>query len=81
MLKQVENFGLHVIHNPAGSFNFVGSIPLELGKRVKPTASDIMALRTFNDNNGNAYAIKFPSFKTKIEAVNHAESFGYAVKC
>ena len=72
------NMGLHVIKNPAGTFSFVGSIPLELGKRVKPTSSDIMAGRFFMDGE-TAYAVKFPVFKTKEDAINHAKKSGFTV--
>ena len=73
------SYGLHVIKNPANTFSFVGSIPQELGKRVKPTINDIMAGRFITDN-GNTYAVKFPVFPTRQDAINHATSFGYTVK-
>ena len=70
------NMGLHVIKNPAGTFSFVGSIPQELGTKVKPTSFDIMAGRYFMDGK-TAYAVKFPVFKTREDAVNHAEKSGF----
>jgi hypothetical protein len=66
--------GLHIILNPAGSYSYVGSIPTVLGKRVKPTSSDIMAGRFFKDGE-DVYTVKFPVFSTRQEAVNHAASF------
>ena len=72
------NMGLHVIKNPAGTFSFVGSIPQELGERVKPTSSDIMAGRFYMDGE-IAYAVKFPVFKTKEDAVSHAKKSGFTV--
>lgn len=32
-LASFGNFGLHVITNPAGTYSFVGTIPVELGAK------------------------------------------------
>ena len=75
----LSNMGLHVILNPAGSYSFVGSVPMDLGDRVKPTSSDIMAGRTYRDDDG-VFAVKFPAFTTLQDAKNHAGKHGYAIR-
>ena len=75
----MSNYGLHVIKNPAGTYSFVGSIPIELGSKVKPTCSDIMAGRTVSES-GQSFAIKFPVFDTSADAVEYAKNKGFVAK-
>jgi hypothetical protein len=69
-----SNLGLHVIKNPAGTFSFVGSIPLVLAVLVEPTKADIMAGRYFQDPDGNIRGYKFPVFTTEEAARKFAAS-------
>lgn len=74
-----RNMGLHVIKNPAGTYSYVGSIPLDLATFVEPTTSDIMAGRTFKVD-GKIMTPKFPLFNTEQEAIAFAESKGHECK-
>lgn len=74
-----NGLGLHVIKNPAGTFSYVGSIPRELGEKVKPSTSDIMAGRFYTEGD-KQFTTKFPSFTSRQAAVKHAASGGFTVK-
>ena len=69
-----SNMGLHIIKNPAGTYSYVGSIPLVLAKIVEPTKADIMAGRYFTDPAGNVKGYKFPVFTTEEAARKFAAS-------
>ena len=73
------SYGLHVIKNPAGTFSYVGSLPIELGELVKPTPSDIMAGR-FIRQEGVVFAVKFPAFNTAEKALQFASEKGFTAK-
>lgn len=75
-----SNLGLHIIKNPAGTFSFVGSIPLVLAKIVEPTKADIMAGRYFKDPDGKVRGYKFPVFTTEQAGRDYATSKGQEVK-
>ena len=74
-----SNLGTHVINNPAGTYSFVGSLPLELARIVPATKSDIMGQRTIK-HNGETMSYRFPTFKTRQLAVDFAASKGITVK-
>jgi len=74
------NFGTHIHHNPAGTYSFVGTIPLVLAETVKPTTADIMAGRYFTDPNGKAHGYKFPTFDTEAKGREFAASKGVELK-
>ena len=77
--QKVNGYGLHVIKNPAGTYSFVGSVPSSLGNIVPANSSDIMALRAWENDNGELFVVKFPVFKNKKDAVNYASKYGYLV--
>lgn len=74
------NLGLHIHKNPAGTFSFVGSIPLDLAEIVQPSKADIMAGRYFTDPDGEIKGYKFPVFDTEEEGREFAASKGQEVK-
>lgn len=72
-----------VIKNPAGTYSYVGRIPVVLGNRIPATKSDIMGGRAYRyneDDPGNCYTWKFPVFPTRGEAVEFAAQRGVEVK-
>ena len=71
------NLGLHVIHNPAGTYSYVGSLPVTLARIVPATRSDVMGGRSFRGENGELLAYKFPVFATAADAVAFAKSNGF----
>lgn len=74
------NLGTHVIQFPTGRWGFVGSLPLELGALVPATRSDILGCRTVGkDTDGKPLAVKYPSFETEAEALQHADDCGVVV--
>jgi hypothetical protein len=75
-----SNLGLHVILNPAGTFSFVGSIPMALATMVPATAADVMAGRAVTGPDGAILAPKFPVFPTRDAAVAFAASKGFTVR-
>lgn len=74
------NLGLHVIKNPAGTYSYVGSIPMELATLVPMTKAGALSGRAFKDADGNYVEPKFPVFPTEAEAVAFAESKGFEVR-
>ena len=73
-----NNLGLHVIKNPAGTYSYVGTIPVFLGDIVKADRAAIMGNRTLSQRgpNGEIQMVRFPVFKTRADAILHAESRG-----
>jgi hypothetical protein len=67
------NYGLHINHNPAGNFSFVGTIPVTLMATRKPTRSDVMGGRV-DFATGLAYYA--PVYKTVAEAMDAAVAAG-----
>lgn len=56
-ILKIGNYGLHIIKNPAGTYSFVGSVPLELGE---------MVIDKFGSSR-----LKTPVFATEKEAIQH----------
>ncbi len=72
-----NNLGIHFIQYPTGRFGFVGTLPYELGSEVKASGDDIRAGRfTTKNEDGETVTIKFPTFETIQEAINHADARG-----
>ena len=77
----LNNLGLHVMKNPAGTYSFVGTIPAKLGKLVPATKEDVMGGRAHkHPETGELLTIKFPVFGSRSEAVDYALCLGFAVK-
>ena len=72
---------IHVIKNPAGSYSFVGTLPVALGNVVKADRSAIYGNRTLDERapNGDIQMIKFPVFHSRAAAILHADSRGFEV--
>jgi len=70
------NYRLTVIKNPKGTFSYVGSVPIALGVKAKPSLSDVMAGRVYTED-GITYTTKLPVFATREEALNHASKLGF----
>jgi hypothetical protein len=73
------NLGLHVIHNPAGTFSFVGSLPIEMATMFPATKSDVMAGRAIRNNSGELVCPKWPCFASRFDAVAFAQDAGFTV--
>jgi hypothetical protein len=73
------NLGLHILKNPAGTYSYVGSIPVELAEIVPADRAAVLGQRAFIDDAGNAMMYKFPVFKTREEAFAFAEAKGFDV--
>jgi len=73
------NLGLHVLKNPAGTYSYVGSIPVELASVVPADRAAVLGQRAFFDEEGNLKMYKFPVFKTRAEAMSFAEEKGFDV--
>ena len=76
------NLGLHILHNPAGTYHFVGSVPIELSFYRKDgeslTPYDIEGIQQC----GAGLFVKTigrRTWKTQAEAKLAAESAGYKV--
>ena len=69
----------HVIQNPTGSFSFVGSVPVVLGREVPATDSDVFGCRAYRNEKGELVAIKLPVFETREKAVEFAASKGVEI--
>lgn len=74
-------FGLHLMKNPAGTYSFVGSVPVELGwlsksgKELTPDEAKEVARA-----NMPAMLAKTRVFKTPQEAFKVAKKYGYKEK-
>ena len=66
----------NIIQFPSGRFGFVGNLPAPLGDKVSATKEDVMAGRAWRDEDGTTVTIKFPSFTTREEAIEHMRSRG-----
>lgn len=75
-----KNLGLHVIHNPAGTYSYVGSLPVTLARIVPATQYDVMGGRAFRGDRGELCAYKFPVFNTEADAIAFAKSHGFDCK-
>ena len=75
------NLGVHVIEFPSKRFGFVGTLPAALGTVVPASTADVMGGRAFRDpGTGEAVTVKFPSFETRVEAIEYAELKGVSVR-
>lgn len=74
------NLGLHVLKNPAGTYSYVGSIPVELAEVVPADRAATLGQRAFIDDNGKVMMYKFPVFQSLEEAVSFAASKGFVAK-
>lgn len=74
------NLGLHVLKNPAGTYSYVGSIPVELASVVPADRAAVLGQRAFFDEEGNLKMYKFPIFQSLEEAVSFAASKGLVAK-
>lgn len=79
------NLGLHVLHNPAGTFHFVGKVPAELAfESSNPDYLKTAAqcgpgfARKIAEKEGGVF--KTLTWATKEEAVAFAVSKGYEVE-
>ena len=73
------NLGLHVMKNPAGTYSYVGSIPVELASVVPADRAAVLGQRAFIDDEGKVMMYKFPVFKSRAEAMDFAEAKGFDV--
>jgi hypothetical protein len=75
-MSMFANLGLHIIKNPAGTYSYVGSIPVSLGYEVPADRSAVMGGRSFRNAEGKLVEWEFPVFKTEQEAKDFAISKG-----
>lgn len=68
-------FGLHILLNPAGTYSYVGNVPIELCEGRIPTRSDILGQNVHTD--GKSYHSK--RFSTYAEAKKFANDSGFEV--
>lgn len=74
------NLGLHILKNPAGTYSYVGSIPVELAEIVPADRAAVLGQRAFIDKATDKVVMyKFPVFKTRDEAFAFAEAKGFDV--
>jgi len=73
------NLGLHVMKNPAGTYSYVGSLPVALAEVVPADRAAVLGQRAFVDADGNTVMYKFPVFATRDEAMSFAEEKGFDV--
>lgn len=78
-----SNMGLHVIQNPAGSYSFVGSVPMVLAYRDRETGlplSPDMAKNVSQFGPGLfRKQVKSVTYPTRAEAEADANRHGYTV--
>ena len=75
-----NNLGVHVIKNPAGTFSFVGTLPMVLADMVPAASDDIRGGRAYTAPNGSIVAPKFPVFTSREDAISYARNRGIQVK-
>ena len=79
-----KNMGLHIIKNPAGSYSFVGSVPMVLAYRNRADGmplSDDMAHKVSQFGPGLFKAqVRVVTYQTREEAIADATDHGYTVK-
>ena len=73
------NMGIHVTHNPAGTFSYVGTLPTVLATAKPATRADVMGCRSLLGPDGAQYAWKFPVFDTRQQAIDYAKSKGIEI--
>lgn len=72
-------YGIHLTKNPAGTYSFVGDIPISLCILDVATKADVMAGRAFKDRYGVMVAPKTPCFSSIDEGVKYAKAKGHSV--
>ena len=75
-----SNLGLHVLKNPAGTYSYVGSIPVALAEVVPADRAAVLGQRAFFDDAGKAMMHKFPVFPSSEEALQFAAAKGFIAK-
>ena len=77
----MHNLGVHITHNPAGTYSFVGTLPAALGDVVKADRAAIYGNRTLNQRGpeNEIMMLKFPVFLTLAGAYGHAKDRGVTV--
>jgi hypothetical protein len=76
-----NNLGLHVLKNPAGTYSYVGSIPVALAEIVPADKGAVLGQRAFIDKaTDKTMMYKFPVFETADAAVAFAASKGFEVR-
>lgn len=76
-----SNFGLHVIKNPAGTYSYVGTVPVVLAEVVPADRAAVLGQRAFIDKATDKIMMyKSPVFATAAEAVAFAASKGLEVR-
>ena len=79
------DLGLHILHNPAGTYHFVGTVPICLsferknGEDVSPFEADRLLHSNYPEMVKKRYGIQTKTWKTKIEAIKAADRLGYKV--
>ena len=75
------NLGLHILKNPAGTYSYVGSIPVELAEIVPADRAAVLGQRAFIDKaTDKVMMYKFPVFTSQEAAVAFAAGKGFSVK-
>lgn len=74
------NLGLHVMKNPAGTYSYVGSLPLALAEVVPADRAAVLGQRAFFDDAGKVMMHKFPVFSSVEEALQFAAAKGFVAK-
>jgi len=77
--EPVDCMDLHILPDLMGRFIFSGNIPTWLGELRLATKEDIVAGRACKDATGFTKALKFPSFKTPLDAFMFAKQKGYII--
>ena len=72
------NLGLHIHQFPSKRWGYVGNVPRALGSTVPADTAAVLGCRAWRDESGALVMTKFPSFETCGEAVQHAQTCGFA---
>jgi len=72
--------GLHIIHNPANTYSYVGTIPLSLAVIIPADKSAVISGRAWRNAQNELVTYKFPVFKTAHEAQQFALSKGCPIQ-
>jgi hypothetical protein len=74
-----SNLGLHVMKNPAGTYSYVGSLPVALAEVVPADREAVLGQRAFFDEARNLKMYKFPVFQSLEAALQFATAKGFDV--
>ncbi|MDX1532674.1 MAG: hypothetical protein R3230_00550 [Nitrosopumilaceae archaeon] len=75
MLGQAK-LPLVIVDHPSGRYGYVGSIPTKLCEKIPATSAALIGGRAWKEDDGKYYEWKVPTFETKQEAIDFAESNG-----